>query len=124
MAAGKSRQYKKIIMKNLKFILAVVFVAVLAVNFSGCSKDNSSEIVGTWYFKEDPTDITTFNADGTGVSGSAGSEDRFKYTYNVMTCELSLLWDDGYYETYIVWIEGNTMYANNEEGQLEIYIRK
>lgn len=111
-------------MKNLKLIFTVLLVAFLAVGFSGCNKDESSDIVGTWYFSEDPTDITTFNADGTGVSGSAGSEDRFKYTYNVMTCELSLAWDDGYYETYFVWIDGNTMYAENEEGKLEVYIRK
>lgn len=52
-----------------------------------------------------------------------GGSDVFSYNYNAKTGVLELIWDDGLYEEFSIWIDGNTMYATDGE-IVEIYYRK
>lgn len=110
-------------MKSLKILLGIIIVAVLTLNLTGCENGPSSKIVGTWYYSEDPEDLTIFNADGTGQNTNLGSSDSFVYSYNSKTGVLEFIWDDGIYESYTVWIDGNTLYITDGE-TVEIYLRK
>lgn len=101
-------------------------------NYYCCSADTQFDrmrkrpifkIVGTWYYSEDPEDLTIFNADGTGQNTYLGSSDSFVYSYNSKTGVLEFIWDDGIYESYTVWIDGNTLYVTDGE-TVEIYLRK
>lgn len=110
-------------MKRLKILLQVLLIAALAVNFTSC-KDGDSEIVGSWYYSEDPEEVTIFNDDGTGATVFPGGQDAFVYVYDSENGILSMVWDDGIPESYYVLIDKDTMYMTDGSDRVEVYIRR
>ena len=52
----------------MKKLFALLLIAVLVLGLAACGGgDSEQEIVGRWVFEDDPSKVTTFNADGTGT---------------------------------------------------------
>ncbi len=125
-------------MKNLQKIFSaknIFILAVLVLELLGsvsCSKDkkdepdqNSSNLVGTWYYMDDygtidRQDYFLFNSNGTGIYYYDGDSDYFTYNYDSKSDILILNykdWDTEYQN--IRWIGTNKI----EIEDYGIYVR-
>lgn len=112
-------------MKKFK-ILGVALMAVVAVSvFFACGSDDNggdSSLVGSWVLENSEagcTEVTTFNANGTGVllsrCGSYSHTEDFKWRTSGNRLYMTFTYDDSYSgkeeetNVYIYSVSGDTM---------------
>ena len=111
----KKSQYRKL----LTGLLAITAIVVMML-MVGCGNDEA--LVGRWVFADDPSYVTTFNADGTGthaISWGQGTSFRWSTPGN------NIMWDfPGYANSRSPYsISGDVLYITVQDGVVYRYIR-
>ena len=107
----------------MKKLFVLLLVAVLAVGSVACGgSDSDHEIVGRWVFEDDPSWVTTFNADGSGTHAISWN---FGDTFNWSIRGSNIRWDyPGHPNMDTPFrISGDALYITTGDGVTFRYLR-